>query len=408
MMKKIGGSNRCYYVACNVYISAGSKLYSQALLKILKDTQKYCLKQQQEQKQRVVVVHAFADQPYNRSSIHLAGTPKGISNVASYLTTNAIQTLNDIYKSKKVIANNTDTTTTISTKTDHPTVGLVDHVSVLPLTTTNPSHDFNNHHDDDDDSSKHQISTKEQWYECFDDDNPSASSSTTTTPTTNTNTNTNTKISTPDTPTLPTGWVAREIGIALQKIGVDVLLYGYAHEDTSTPLATIRRERTKFFKNSSKSKTSGHHYPFVGQATVGAPTHFVENYNIRLKSHVDKKLAMDLTKYLREKDGGLNYVEALTLPYSNARYETACNLLNPDVTSSNDIDMKIKEWIHKHKSQKETGACETDYDPIEIAYRVGTTASQCLDVLQQTSSTSPNYLEEYNSRILDRFRKYLQ
>jgi hypothetical protein len=48
--------------------------------------------------------------------------------------------------------------------------------------------------------------------------------------------------------------------------------------------------------------------------------------------------AWSLTRALREQDGGLPGVEALTLPYSKGQFEMACKAA---------IESKVKEWASK-------------------------------------------------------------
>lgn len=58
---------------------------------------------------------------------------------------------------------------------------------------------------------------------------------------------------------------------------------------------------------------------------------YVQNYNVRLATK-DRRLASQITKAVREKDGGLPNVEALTLEHQDGNLEVACNLLDPMVT----------------------------------------------------------------------------
>jgi glutamate formiminotransferase len=196
-----------------------------------------------------------------------------------------------------------------------------------------------------------------------------------------------------------TGWVAKEIGKSLNEIGADVLYYGYAHP-SCTPLATVRRESTQFFASKSKNKNGSddalteHVTNSLGQVTVGAPEYFTENYNIRLRSSTPKNIAQSLTKHVREKDGGLLYLEALTLPYSHNRYEVACNLLNPNVTSTNSIDERIKSWKYFGENW------------IEASYRVGTTKEMCWNALKVVSTQDGEI--SYNQRVMKRFEEYIK
>mmetsp|Transcript_34783 Transcript_34783/g.84063 ORF Transcript_34783/g.84063 Transcript_34783/m.84063 type:complete len:300 (+) Transcript_34783:533-1432(+) len=276
-----------------------------------------------------------------------------------------------------------------ATSTPHPTVGLVDHVSVLPL--------CENHEP----------------------------------------VNTSSTLDTIPAPQPPiTGQVAKSIGnIMRQQCGIDVLYYGYADPD-NTPLAVVRRDRTNFFKPSRPTdgnvsgrdrvgrdvKISGRAHG--GQATVGAPPYFSENYNIRLHPHIDKKQAQTLTKFIRERSGGLKFVEALTLPYYNNKkggvlqYEVACNLLNPNVSSTRDIDERVGMWekeiVRKEKSNvgsnhkiisSSHGDEESLSSLIEKSYRVGTTIEMCRHALEQTKSKDTE--EKYNNKVFNKLKGYL-
>lgn len=237
--------------------------------------------------------------------------------------------------------------------TAHPTVGIVDHVSILPLT----------HNDEE-----QPVSLERR---CDYHGNNSSI----------------VKNATASSETAKSGWVAREVGLALQAVGVQVYLYRCAHEH-NVPLATVQRERTNFFKSLPTTQENNR----GGQATIGAPTYFVENYNVRLKSDCPRKVALSLTKHLREKDGGLKFMEALTLPYSKNWFEAAGNLLNPDVTSLEDIDTKVKEWTKIHG------------DVVKTGYRVGTTAVQCMDALDQVAMSLGE--TDYNTQTRNRFESY--
>ena len=156
-------------VACNIYITASSS-HKSTLLRILRNAQEQC-----ERLRRVVcagttattmrqqrgdggssigsngitssssslvvvgVIHAHADIPYDRSSFHLAGRSDCVALVANELIRTA---LNDI--DIDILPKTTTTTTTKSTtiggnNTRHPYVGLVDHVSIMPLNYYCPS-----------------------------------------------------------------------------------------------------------------------------------------------------------------------------------------------------------------------------------------------------------------------------
>jgi hypothetical protein len=256
-----------------------------------------------------------------------------------------------------------------SAPTPHPNIGLVDHVSVLPL---------------------HLEDTQP--------DDLAASNATT------------------DSALPVTGQVARAIGdVISSKCGVEVLYYGYA-DPNNTPLAVVRRERTSFFQKPSSTTTTTTKYNRCGQqqhhqTTVGAPPYFTENYNIRLTATVSKRQAQSLTKMVRERDnqGGLPYVEALTLPYHRKRdntmqYEVACNLLNPNVSSTHDIDGRVKMWEDFCKEEQHQ---EQEQHPVlvEKSYRVGTTVEMCLHALEQASTKDTE--NHHNQQVVRRLHEYL-
>jgi len=338
-------------VACNIYVSAGGTLlHRDLLLRLLTETQEHCRRSNKnetqsqsttmKEQQRVAVVHAFRDGPYDRSSFHLAGSPALVADVGSSLAGRAIRSLSLLEtncdndeKSDDAMTGmdgcdashpqESNTNETIEQR--HPTVGLVDHVSVLPL--------------------KDEAATS------------------------------------------ITGSVARDIGEAIKALGADVLYYGRAHP-SGKELAAVRRESTRFFessKSNSNSLLATVSTKAAGQVTVGAPPRFVENYNIRLQPNVGKKIARTLTESVRERSGrGLPSVEALTLKYGQDQYEVACNLLDPTVTSSKDIENRMRLWEKQQQRQNED--TEESLGLIETAYRVGTTTDMCLEALREVST----------------------
>jgi hypothetical protein len=72
----------------------------------------------------LAVVHTHADGLYDRSSFHVAGSPCLVADLASQSATRAVQPLPSL--GHEEVSNST-------TGTPHPTVGLVEHVAVLPL-----------------------------------------------------------------------------------------------------------------------------------------------------------------------------------------------------------------------------------------------------------------------------------
>jgi len=148
--------------------------------------------------------------------------------------------------------------------------------------------------------------------------------------------------------------------------------------------------KTSFFK---PTKTDDPDDKEKDMCVIGVPPHFVENVNIRLRPGITKTEAIQhITKFVRSRDGGiLSHVEALTLPYNDQQYEVACNLLNPDVTSMDDIQNLV--------AQKQN---ENNFDMVESIYRVGTTVDQCMQVLSQNT----NDRQKHNEFILKQFEGY--
>lgn len=289
-----------------------------------------------EKSNKIAIVHAYADGPYDRSSFHLAGNPGAVADVASSLALHSIEGLLSLPKLPDVEVSR------------HPFVGLVDHVSVMPLllTETGTSSDASPH-----------------------------------------------------------GEAALHIGSRLQASGVQVFFYGDAHPE-KTPLAVIRREKTHFFRSGGlqqpKNDALASGTTAKGVATVGATTMFVENFNIRLTPNCDLKVARSLTSFLRERDGGLLGVEGLTLPYGNKRYEMAGNLLRPDVSSAVEVLSKLDEWVQQTLKELQF---EKKSDLVEAAYRVGTTAEQCLKAVAQCDSEEAMHC--LDQLVIEQFRGYL-
>ena len=367
MLSKVSRS----LVACNIYVSAGGHPnHRDMLLGLLGETQELCRlannkkggnsnAQSMALDRRVVVVHAFRDGPYDRSSFHLAGAPDLVADVGSSLAVRAIQALMSFES-----ANNLHAVGKEPIERRHPTVGLVDHVSVLPL----------------------------------EEDNLSSSSSSSSCSGTNQN----------DIASVA-GSVARSIGETLQSAEADVLYYGHAHP-SGKELAAVRRDSTRFFEdNQTENSTNRSNHARIpkssGQATVGAPHRFVENVNIRLRPNVSRKVARTLTESVRERSGrGLPFVEALTLAYGRDQYEVACNLLDPSVTSARDIENRMRDWqeeqlqqVHRQQQDGISSAL------VETAYRVGTTTDMCLQALREVSTEKGEMA--HNQQVFKRFQE---
>lgn len=351
-------------IACNIYISAGGKTFHrQPLLDILQSSQHLCEQLRSSEKEdisseakKVTVVHAYADIPYNRSSIHLAGHASLVHQVASHVASTA---MNSIHQAN---LENKDQDADIDSA--HPLVGLVDHISCMPLVKKQGSSSSI--------ESKTEVCSSRSDGEYIPND--------------------------------ICGIAALAIKqTLLQKGGVKCLTYGSAN-DQQMPLALVRKEHTSFFKSGScaylskdDESTDMNSTPF-GTCTIGSPFYFVENYNILLKSTVSRKQAISLAKKVRERDGGVKGVEALTLKYSGGRYEVACNLLRPDLTegSTEAIDSKIDEWIEGQKNEIIGDTYDDGF--IERAYRVGTTAEQCLKALA-ISQVEEEVMKKFDSML---------
>lgn len=374
-----GGSCR-KLLACNVYVSAGGlRCHGPILLDLLKETQDRCsqilVKAQSSPVNKndevCVVVHAFSDVVYNRSSFHLAGSEGMLTSVVSDLVKNSQYRLFEA-REKEKDSGKSSFDSTSKNVVHHPYVGLVDHVSVMPL-------DPRDHED---------CGAKENGAAPHVDANGDNF-----------------------VPNTAWGRVARRIGVSMTQSDAKTRVFYYGSADPhNTPLATVRRTKTNFFHSgglddqpaSSSSSTN------IGKAatandrndcfslqkikdvaTVGAPSEFVENFNIRLTKNCTRNMAQSLTRWVRERDGGLPGVEALTLPYSDGKYETACNLLLPQIGSAEAIRQKVQEWvsilIEKHRraadfKDEDGDTLDLDYF-VEKSYRVGTTVNECLSVI---------------------------
>jgi len=107
--------------------------------------------------------------------------------------------------------------------------------------------------------------------------------------------------------------------------------------------------------------------------------------------YVNIKL-VKLARELRECDGidgkgsntGLSGLEVLTLPYSNDRYEVACNLLrsSEENGNTNAILKAVEDWeirmLTEFDDAKNYGGDIMQESLVESAYRVGTTEEMCL------------------------------
>jgi len=352
------------WVACNIYISAGRPYYFPILNELLLETVQHCRRlrleaaTQQHQMEisikessKIVLVHAYADVPYNRSSFHFAGHGSAIAQVVSNLAIQAFNRLLPHIQQEEVQNSTADS----SSSTRHPFVGLVDHISILPLNHSNNSLQQQQH-----------------------------------------STSSSSPISFDSKDILPEAKTATYIATTLQKKGVHVLTYGSAHPQQHS-LAMIRKTQTNFFQSSNPSSTTPHSPTSTsswGTCTVGSPMGFVENVNIRLSSSCTLQLAQSLTRKIRGRNvGGIPGVEALTLPYSHGRWEVACNLLQPQVGSMEYIQQVCTDW------ELENGHV------IESIYRVGTTEDQCLHVLNDIQEEEE--ITKHETGVVNRFQTFI-
>lgn len=325
-------------------------------------------------KKQIAVIHAYADQAYDRSSFHLAGNADLVADVASFVALDAIQSLRSFQNNHG--SNDYDN----GSSSKHPLIGLVDHISVMPL-----QNQVNAAQIDDCDTNK----TVESY--------------------SSTEKNSSESYKEEFIPPDSHGLCCTFIGNQLIQNGIDVFYYGSAHPN-HTPLSIVRREKTRFFNSGGLNNNSDEDNK-CNQCTVGSPLHFVENFNILLSRNVDKKKAMNLTKMVRERDGGISGVEALTLPYSDGRFEVACNLLSPEKGSVDDIMKVLDAWIRKEQDdfQQEYGGTRTCSKEflVESSYRVGTTSEQCLDILNNCKDDDEGFFNNYDETLSNRFCDYL-
>lgn len=401
-------------VACNIYITAAATA-SSTLPSLLARAQDHCrqlrlqncTQKQQEEEQidsssnnnkrsvAAAIVHAYADIPYDRSSFHLAGQSDCVAEVAIGLIQNALNEIevpsNHLSSNKNGADANDATKLTTGDKpkeTRHPYVGLVDHVSVMPIA-------------------------------CKEEDS--------------TTTNSNAAMNAAN--------AARKIGRAISdKNSINMHYYGLACPN-QTSLATVRRRKTSFFNSGGALDSSGCnevdssnnnndipkqqsqkcHYE-KGECTIGTPPQFVENYNIRLTRNVDFNTAKTLTQALRgrnisTKGMGVPGVEALTLPYHRDAslggdvFEVACNLTEPKDGSVEKIEEQLEKWIAEqqqhHQLLSNLGEVNSKRNRdfyIEKAYRVGTTEEQCINILNDEED---NRWIKHDIQVLTRFKEYL-
>lgn len=290
-----------------------------------------------------ILVHAYTDKVYNRTSLHLAGTPEIILDVASELIQQIVMELRAI-----VVDESEDDR--IGSTTEHPHVGLVDHVAVVPLVTGMES----------------QILDP---YTTF----------------------------TPLFVKTHGADVARKLGkFVCDSLNIHVFYYGLAHKK-NVPLVKVRKRRTNFFKSNGRIVTGSMEpdQPTMESCTIGAPEEFVENYNVRMKAKCTKKTAHYLARLVREKDGGLAGIEAMAFPYSKDRWEVACNLMRPYAGGAN-VEA-LKDEFRKWNSGRNL---------MEKGYRVGTTQEQSIKVLENISRSAKSR-KVHDEKVMTKFQEYL-
>lgn len=309
----------------------------------------------------VRLVHAFADVPYNRSSFHLVGRSDYVADVALNLILNSFDQIEFSHNAKNDNA--------------HPSVGLVDHVSVMPLISFDKKNGVS-------------ISTKID----LEQEHP-------------------TRIAAVS--------AAKAIGNGINDSRqlANVHYYGLACPK-NTPLAKVRRDKTSFFNSDDTNLVkSGTKYA-RGDCTIGVPFHFVENFNVRLSSNVGFEQAKTLTQYVRgrnmtTKGYGVEGVEALTLPYQikdaagndKLVYEVACNLTNPAKGSALDIEEAVGDWVKQQHVPSHVMPNDAASYLIDKMYRVGTTEEQCIDILLRDCNCEDD--KSFDQYVFDRFRYYL-
>lgn len=285
------------------------------LLNLLHQAQTRC-----REDSNVVVVHAFADPTYNRTSFHLAA--KSAQSLVSVTSELAITALNE-FQHQRILEE-----TERRTDFFHPHVGVVDHISVMSLCDSGES------------DTSMVISEMTQS--------------------------------------------AHQIGQAMEETGQLVHYYGHAHPQKH-PLAQVRREKTPFFHQHQhhhhRTSDPNTRYAQSGICLVGVPFQFVENYNVRVQCTSKSLVSRTLTQRLRERDGGIVGVEALTLPYGEGCWEVAMNLLAPNLVPQ--IETVVNEW-------KEGTVLQS--------YRVGSTVEQCRRCifLQDRQSHDASLMKQLN------------
>jgi len=150
-----------------------------------------------------------------------------------------------------------------------------------------------------------------------------------------------------------------------EHVGIPILYYG---DVNGKRLAAVRRA-TSYFSGGQDSSIEADEGPCIvpenlGVMCIGAVPP-VLNYNIRFKC-TDRKTVSKITKQLREKDGGLSKVEAITLEHKNGFFEAACNLLDIDETSPGDV-LQLADQCATSLNIEVDEAYTIGYTPQQIA-----------------------------------------
>jgi hypothetical protein len=216
--KLVDCQRRAWWPAISAYPPAHHSMLP-FLLQLLEDDQQHCRQLRRNTSNdssnysnghSLAVVHAYADGPYDRSSFHVAGSPCLVADLASQSATLVVQSLSSL-RHEEVSGSTTDT--------PHPTVGLVDHVAVLPLAHNNEPLTAEESIEASDGLLSIDIISKNKGNIV-----PSR--------------------------TVASGWVARAIGHGVEsKAGAGVFFYGHATAQ-QTPFATVRgQESTQLFQS---------------------------------------------------------------------------------------------------------------------------------------------------------------
>jgi len=100
-------------------------------------------------------------------------------------------------------------------------------------------------------------------------------------------------------------------------------------------------------------------------------------------------------------------VEALTLPYSDGRFEVACNLLQVgNGGTAEEVERRLSRWVEEMAMAGGGNGVELGRGKfVEEGYRVGTTVDQCQAVMG--GSGDEGVMDAHDSKILDQLRSYL-